>query len=111
MSMGVWVMPKLVRLYIVNVAIGFALAVVFVALLLALDVGGLRHLVLETRMGWLAGVMLVLSNGIIFAGAQFAIAVMRMAAPEDGKRGGGTKAPVVRREPVAVAVTAGRHRR
>lgn len=81
-------MPKLVRLYIVNVAIGFALAVVFVAGLVWLDVAHLRHLVLETPHGWLAGLMLVMFNGVVFAGAQFAIAVMRMAEPDDTPRGG-----------------------
>jgi len=75
-------MPKLIRLYITQVLVGFALALAFVALLLALDVGGLRHLVLETDMGWLGGVMLVVFHGIIFAGVQFGISIMRMA--EDG---------------------------
>ncbi len=32
-------MPKLIRLYIINVAIGFAIAVAFVAALIWLDVG------------------------------------------------------------------------
>lgn len=81
-------MPKLVRLYIVNVAIGFGLALVFVALLIGFDVAHLRHLVLHTEMGWLAGVMMVMFNGVVFAGVQFAIAVMRLAEPDDGPRGG-----------------------
>lgn len=76
-------MPKLVRLYIASVVAGFALAVVFVALLLALDVAGLRHLVLETQGGWLGGLLLVVFNGIVFAGVQFGIRIMRMAEPED----------------------------
>ena len=81
-------MPKLVRLYVVNVAIGFGIAIAFVGALLALDVSGLRHLVLETEMGWLAGLMMVMFNGVVFAGVQFAIAVMRMADPEDTPPGG-----------------------
>lgn len=83
-------MPKLVRLYIVNVLVGFALAVAFVTLLVTVDVGGLRHLVLETEGGWLGGVMLVIFNGIVFAGVQFAIAIMRLADAEErgGPRGG-----------------------
>ena len=94
-------MPKLVRLYIVNVAIGFALAGVFVAALVWLDIANLGHLVLETRHGWIGGLMLFVSNGVIFAGAQFAIAVMRMADRDEGPRGG-SKAPHL----VPVRVTA-----
>ena len=103
-------MPKLIRLYIVNCAIGFAIAAAFVAGLLLLDVANLRHLVFGSSMGWLAGVMLVLLNGVVFAGVQFAIAVMRMADPDDGPRGG-TKAPVVWREPVRVTAVAPSRRR
>lgn len=81
-------MPKLVRLYIVNVAIGFALSAMFVTALVWLDIGGLGHLVLETRNGWIGGLMLFVSNGVIFAGAQFAIAVMRLAEDDSNPRGG-----------------------
>lgn len=82
------VMPKLIRLYIVNVAIGFALALAFVSLIVWLDVGGLRHLVTGTEMGWLAFFMMVVFNGIVFAGVQFAYAVMSLAEPDDGPKGG-----------------------
>lgn len=81
-------MPKLVRLYIVNVAIGFGLACLFTALLIAFDIAHLRHLVFSTQGGWLAVVMIVTFNTVVFAGVQFGIAVMRMAEPEDGPRGG-----------------------
>lgn len=82
-------MPKLIKLYIVNVLIGFAISALFLGLVLALDIAGLRHLVLETPSGWIAGLMFFLSNGIVFAGVQFAIAVMSLAEPQDkGPRGG-----------------------
>lgn len=97
-------MPKLVRLYIVNVAIGYALSAIFVAALVWLNIGGLGHLVLETRHGWIGGLMLFVSNGVIFAGAQFAIAVMRQAETED-RPGGGTRAPALTPAPVRVAET------
>jgi hypothetical protein len=71
-------MPDLVRLYIRHVAIGFALAAAFTGLLLWLDVAGLWHLVTHTADGLLAVALLVLFNGIVFAGVQFGIAVMRM---------------------------------
>ena len=94
-------MPKLIRLYIVNVAIGFAIAVAFVAGLIALDVAGLRHLILDTPMGWMAGLMMVMFNGVVFAGVQFAIAVMRMAESDDRPSGGKRQMLV----PVPVRVT------
>ena len=81
-------MPKLIRLYIVNVAIGFALAVAFVAGLVWLDVAGLQHLILHTPMGWVAALMMVMMNGVVFGGVQFAIAVMRMAETSDTPPGG-----------------------
>jgi len=95
-------MPELIRLYIVNVAIGFGLAVAFVAGLVLLDVAGLRHLILGSPMGWVAGLMMVMFNGVVFAGVQFAIAVMRMAEPEDTPPGGRRQALI----PVKVAVEA-----
>ncbi|WP_126977041.1 hypothetical protein [Frigidibacter oleivorans] len=84
-------MPKLVRLYLRNILVGVALSVVFVGLLIALDVAGLRHLLLGTQAGPIALVMLLVFNAIVFAGVQFGIAVMRMAEPED--RAGGPGRP------------------
>jgi hypothetical protein len=91
-------------LYVVNVLIGFALALAFVLLLLWFDIANLRHLILGSDQGWLAFGLLVLSNGIVFAGAQFAIAVMRMAEDGTGPRGG-HRAPKVVLEPIPVLVT------
>jgi hypothetical protein len=86
-------MPKLVALYIRSVAIGFAISAAFLVALVGLNVAGLRGLILGSSSGWIAAVMLFMSNGIIFAGVQFAIAVMKLAEPPEGPRGG-TKAPV-----------------
>ncbi|WP_199260487.1 hypothetical protein [Paracoccus binzhouensis] len=80
-------MPQLVRLYLVSIAIGFALALAFTGLLLALDVAGLRHLTAATRGGWIAVLMLVVFHTILFSGVQFGIRVMLMAQGE-GPRGG-----------------------
>ncbi len=82
-------MPKLVRLYIHQVLIGFALSAAFVALLLWLNVANLGHLVTASDMGWLAVLMLFVFNGLVFAGVQFSISIMRMGEddkPEDGGR-------------------------
>jgi hypothetical protein len=81
-------MPKLIRLYITSVAIGFGLAAAFVAMLVWFDVAGLGHLVLETSSGWIAGLMLWVSNGVIFAATQFGIAVMNLAEKDETPRGG-----------------------
>ncbi|WP_372884180.1 hypothetical protein [Shimia sp.] len=100
-------MPPLVRLYIRQVITGFGLSAIFVAPLLYFDVANLWHLVRSTSGGGVAVVMLVVFNGIVFAGVQFAIAVMGLA--EGGGPGGGRRqrrplpAPVTR--PVTVPVT------
>lgn len=86
-------MPKLVALYIRSVAIGFAISAAFLAVLFGLNVAGLRGLLMGSSSGWIAAVMLFMSNGIVFSGVQFGIAVMKLAEPPEGPRGG-TKAPV-----------------
>ena len=78
-------MPELVKLYIRQVAIGFGIAAVFVALLLGFNVANLRSLILNSSSGPLALFLLFFFNGIVFAGVQFAIAIMGMAEnPDDG---------------------------
>jgi hypothetical protein len=96
-------MPKLIRLYIISVAIGFALSAVFLVLLILADIAGLRHLVMETSSGWVAGTMLFVMNGIVFAGVQFAIAIMRMAEDDNTPRGGLRAPNVLRLLPVKIA--------
>ncbi|MCW1956572.1 hypothetical protein [uncultured Lentibacter sp.] len=97
-------MPKLIKLYIVNVAIGFALAGVFVGMLLWFNIANLWHLVSTSDKGLLAVVVLWVSNGVIFAGVQFGIAVMRMKDDDDDEPRGGNRAPshVHLAEPVLV---------
>lgn len=104
-------MPKLVRLYIVNVAIGFALSAVFLVAMVWLNIANLGHLVLDTPSGWIGGLMMFVSNGVIFAGAQFGIAVMRQAERDDGPQGG-SKAPALIPIPVRAEASKGPlHRR
>lgn len=81
-------MPKLIRLYVQSIAIGFALSVVFLAMMLWQDVAGLRHLILGSDMGWLAAIMVIVFNGIVFSGAQFSIVIMGMAEKDEGPKGG-----------------------
>ena len=81
-------MPKLVKLYIRNVLIGFAVAALFVAMLLWFNVMNLWHLVSTSDVGIMAVVVLWFAHGIVFAGVQFGWAVMAMAGRDDDHRGG-----------------------
>ena len=80
-------MPELVRLYIRSVVVGFGVSAVFTAGLVWLDVAGIGHLILGSDIGWIAALMMVFFNGIVFAAVQFAFKVMGMAE-DDGKSGG-----------------------
>lgn len=82
-------MPRLVRLYILQVLTGFGLSAAFVGLLLWLNVANLWHLVTHSQGGAIAVVMLFVFNGIVFAGVQFSISIMRMA--RDDRPGGGKR--------------------
>lgn len=81
-------MPKLISLYIRQVLIGFAIAAAFVAMLLWFDVAGLWGLISNDPAGPIAVAMLWISNGIVFAGVQFAIRVMMMAEGSQKPTGG-----------------------
>jgi hypothetical protein len=100
-------MPRLVRLYVRHTLIGFALAAVFTALLLWLNVANLWHLVTHVSGGWLAAGLLWFFNGIVFSAVQFGIAVMGMAEKAPKPPAGGLPAPVAPAalaEPVRVQV-------
>lgn len=98
-------MPKLVRLYMHSVAVGFAVSAAFTGGLLWLDVAGLGHLVLGSDIGWVAATLLVVFNGIVFSAVQFAFRIMGMAEPGEGPRGGrGAREPVLVQVPVPVPV-------
>lgn len=97
-------MPPLIRLYIRHCAIGFLLSAVFVGLLFAFDVANLWTLVSRSDMGLIAALMLFMGNGIVFAGVQFGITIMRMGEEDDEPRGGA-------REPLAIPVRADAPRR
>lgn len=105
-------MPKLIRLYITQAAIGFGLAGVFVAMLLWFNIGNLWHLVTHSEMGILAVLVLWVSNGVVFGGVQFAISVMRIKDDDDDEPRGGPRRPIrvdtSQMIPVRVAAKAGR---
>jgi uncharacterized membrane protein len=102
-------MPKLVKLYIQQVLVGFALSALFVSALLYLNVANLWHLISGSEMGWIAAGMLFLFNGLVFAGVQFAITIMRMEERNDTPSGG-KRVPVAASIPVPVEATAPKRR-
>ncbi|RVT85205.1 hypothetical protein DXV76_05385 [Rhodobacteraceae bacterium CCMM004] len=69
-----------------NYAIGFGLAAVFTGLLIGFDVGHLRHLVLNVSGGYMALGLLFVFNGLVFAGAQVAAAVLLMTEVEPPRK-------------------------
>lgn len=98
-------MPKLISLYIRQVLAGFGLSALFVGALLYTNVANLWTLVSNSDIGWIAVAMLFMFNGLVFAGVQFAISVMRMEERDDGPAGG-KRAPVATNIPVRVEATA-----
>lgn len=96
-------MPKLIRLYITQCLVGFGISALFTAGLIYFDVMGLQRLVLGSSDGILGAFLIFFSNGIVFAGVQFGISVMRLK--DDDEPRGGTRLPLPAR-PVRVAVEA-----
>ena len=90
-------LPRVVRLYILHSLIGFALAAVFTGLILAFDVGSIRHLVTHVAGGWLALFVFFMLNGIVFAGVQTGITIMSMdypgRPPKSGRKSHFTRTP------------------
>lgn len=76
-------MPDLIRLYIRQCVIGFAVSAAFVAMLFYFNIANLWYLVTHTSEGWLAAILLFIFNGIVFSGVQFGIAIMRMSDDDD----------------------------
>ena len=95
-------MPRLVRLYILQTALGFGIAAAFVAALLWFDVVGLWHLVTHTEGGFLAVFLLWVFNGIVFGSVQFGITIMRMGEKDD--TGGGTRRPEMVPDHLAIPI-------
>ncbi|MGE3533082.1 MAG: hypothetical protein AB7I12_15035 [Steroidobacteraceae bacterium] len=82
-------MPALIKLLLRHALTGFALAVVFVQVLIANDVTGLGTLVAKSEIGDLAVFVLTAFMGLTFASVQMGIAVMLASREddEDGDRG------------------------
>lgn len=83
-------MPHLVRFLIRHALIGFAIAFGFVCLFLALDLHGLRTLMVASPDGVLAAAVLAFAMGLTFGSVQMGVAVMLLpreanATPPGGK--------------------------
>ena len=76
-------MPKLIRIYIQQIAIGFGLSAVFTAILLYMNVGNLGHLVFNSADGYLGLFLIFFFNGLVFAGVQFGIRIMRIGFEDE----------------------------
>lgn len=71
-------LPRLIRLYIFNCLLGFALSACFTGLILWFDVGNIAHLITHVSGGWLACFVFFMLNGIVFAGVQTGIVIMSL---------------------------------
>lgn len=71
-------MPDILRLFLRNALIGFAVAGLFVALLIYLNVNGLRDMLAGEERVWLAVFLLWFGNATVFGALQIAWAVMAM---------------------------------
>jgi len=103
--------PDLIKLYIKSCAIGFILAAVFVGLVMWFDVAGLGRLILGSDIGLMAVIVFWILNGIVFAGVQFAIAIMGMADDDDDDPRGGMMMLQRLGEPIPIRVSDRKDRR
>ena len=95
-------MPKLVRLYIQQVLIGFGLSAVFTAILVYFNVANLQRLLLGSSDGLLGLFLIFFFNGLVFAGVQFGIRIMRMGHEDDDDDDDDRGMPVWNAQPVAI---------
>lgn len=80
----------LLRLLAINLAAGLGVAVLIVGGLLALDLGGLRHLILDDRSPGVALALLSMSFFVTFGSAAMGTAIMALGRRDDDRppRGG-----------------------
>jgi hypothetical protein len=83
-------MPRIMKVFWLQVATGFGIAALFVGGIIWIDLGGLWRLVSGTQGGYLAAILLWVLHGSVFAAVQFGIA---LAMTEASKPGGGTPRP------------------
>ena len=84
----------LIRLLAINVAGGFAAALLMLGGLLALNPGNLRDLILADRMGWTALGLLLFGLTVTFGSVAMGSAVMMLGHERKQSGGGGKMHPV-----------------
>lgn len=97
-------MPKLIKVYLQQIAIGFALSGVFTAILLYMNVGNLGHLVFNSSDGLLGLFLIFFFNGLVFAAVQFAIRIMRMGYEDEDDDDDDRGTPIRAYDPVAIPI-------
>lgn len=106
-------MPSHIRFLLKHAALGGAAGVLFVGLLLAFDIVGLRHLVMNTSEGFIALAVMTVFFVITFGSVQMGRAIMSLGRDETPPSGG-HRAPEGQLIPIRVERAphpADRHRR
>jgi amino acid transporter len=99
-------MPQLVKFMLRHALIGAAAAILFVAAVMMLDVGGLATLVSTSTYGALALALLTFFTALTFGGMQMGIAVMSLKErDEEGEPKDGEHADAAVLQAVPVRVT------
>ncbi|NKX43432.1 hypothetical protein [Roseicyclus persicicus] len=97
-------MPDHIKFILRHAAYGVVIALAFVAMLLAFDVGGLWHLVTHTAEGPIALLMLVVFCSITFGSAQIGYKIMTLGEDDDDRGGKRDAVPTLDAIPVPVRV-------
>ncbi|MEM0978355.1 MAG: hypothetical protein AAGJ34_12535 [Pseudomonadota bacterium] len=71
-------LPRLIRVYICAVLVGFVISIIFTTMLIALNFANIGHLVFAVKGGYLAAFLLFFFNGIVFSGVQTGIIIMSL---------------------------------
>ncbi len=79
-------MTPLTRFLALHALIGFGIAGLFAAMLFGLDVAGLRSLVVQSSVGWVAASALTFLLCLTFGSVQMGIAIMQLES-NDTQRG------------------------
>ena len=101
-------LPRVVRLYILNTLIGFALSGCFTGAILYFNTAIIAHLVMNVSGGWLAALVFFVLNGIVFAGVQSAIVIMSIGTDDPSGARRAPRPPLASPQPVPMKAPAKR---
>lgn len=87
-------MPRLIRLVLVQCAVGFGIATLAMAGLLLADPGDARSLLLGAAGHWWPAALLWVFLGMTFGAVQIGVATMLLATPDPPPRPRGRPVPV-----------------